>query len=281
MLTSSSMTKADIRKRVALRAKKIAQDTSSGQIIADDTEPGATMLDDAIRDGVEEFWDDHQWSFSSRIIQFSMDAAGTGPLNIDSDPSRYILPDDVRSAPVDNVAYIRSPDSTTGWEIGVRHMDQVVEKQFMSSGTSGLVEVCAVEFNPNVRPGMDQRGGFELRVWPTPGDDYEIAFRAMVAAVPLVEDGQRGNWPAAHDKTVVACAVRCLMRHDQAPGSDARKQAELDAIEALEKSKQYDDENGRPPSLGSLGEKFGPRSHLTTVTDGATGQVFLSTTTFG
>lgn len=280
MLTAATMTKADIRKRVALRASKISQD-AAGRKVADQTDPAYTELDDAIRDGVERFWNHHQWAFASQVIQFSLNADGTGPLNIDADPSRYLLPDLVRSLPIDGKVYLRGPDLAAGWNVPVRHMDQVIERQFMHPSTSGIVQVCGAEFSSAIRPGLSERGGIEFRVWPAPGDDYEVAFRAMVGAVPLVNDNQRGNWPGAHDEAVIACAVAALFMHDRTPDSPERKAAEAHADAALAKSVEYDDEYMRPRVLGSIGESsagFGARS--AELIDLTTNETILSVTTF-
>lgn len=279
MLTSATMTRADIKKRVALRARKIVQDADSGKIIADTTEPANTQLDDAVRDGVEDFWNFRQWAFASQIVQFDLNADGAGPLNIDSDPSRYLLPDLVRSVPIGGKVLVRGPGDSCGWSIPVRHMDQVIARQFLEAGTSGMIQMCAVEFISAVRPGLSERGGFECRFWPAPGDTYTVAMRMMVGAVPLVNDSQRGNWPGAHDKAIVACSVRALFRHDQPADSAARRTAEAEAVQALAESTQYDDENCRPQVLGSIEESFSGGRHVEMV-DLTTGLTVLSTTVF-
>ncbi len=279
MMTAASMTLADIRLRVAMRAQKIMQD-ATGAMAADTTEPVASQIDQAIRDGIDSFWSDHDWSFASQFVQFDIDPDGTA-MSIDGDAGRYLLPDLVRSQPLNPRVFIRGSDGGGGMPpIPVVSMDQVVERQFLEPDTSGVPIACAVEWSSTLRPGMSQRGGLEFRVFPDPGDRYTVSFRALVGAVPLVQETQRGNWPAAHDLSIVAFAVRELFRHDQKADSPARKVAEAEAAEALARSTRHDNEFYKAATLGSMADQATTRGRVVEFVDLTNGNTILSVTTF-
>lgn len=278
MQTAPSMTLADIKNRVALRAQKIVQD-SAGKIVADTMEPAADLIEKAVYDGIQAFWLEHDWAFASQFVQFNLDPDGTGPLNIDGDAGRYLLPEYVQSVPLARVL-LRYPNSGGCIPLQTLHMDQVVARQFTEPDIEGTPTDCAVEWNHANAPGMSQRGAFELRVFPKPSQAFTVGFRARTGPVPMVNDTQRGNWPGAHDAAVVACAVVELMRHDQKPDSPARKVAEMEKAAQIELSKRHDDLYYRPASLGPVGSSGWPSGRLATLTDQATGNTIMSVTVF-
>lgn len=278
MQTAPSMTYGDIKHRVALRARKIMQD-SAGKIVADTAEPAADQIEKAVRDGVEFFWLSNDWAFASQFIQFDLDPDGDGPLNIGGDASRYLLPAYVQSLPLARVL-MRYPGSGGVLPLTTIHMDQLVARQFAGTDISGVPTVCACEWSCLNAPGLDQRGAFEFRVWPEPAQALTVGFRARTGPVPLVSDVQRGNWPAAHDAAVVACAVVELMRHDQKPDSPARKVAESERDTALAMSVQHDNLYYRPSNLGTLREGEWPIGRSASIVDGETGDTIMQTTVF-
>lgn len=265
MIASESMTRADIKKRVALRVDQIEQSASTGKNEARATNPTDDLLDLAVRDGTDEFYRAHKWSFDSQFVEFTLAPAGDGPLNINADPTRILLPPYIESLPQTSVLF-KGPGTNPGGRARVRHMDEVATRAYQDPISMGFPEAVGCEYNATLRAGLSERGGIELRVWPKPDQAYVLGFRSRIGAIPFVVDSQRGQWPQGHDATVVAFAVREFFRHDRNP-EDAGQgraiaQAQADVNEALETSVRIDNEDYRPGVMGAAGETNWPTGRL-------------------
>ena len=280
MLPEQSMTYADIRLEVAKRSQKLVQDTDSGRMIADPTEPAYSRITDAIRAGCREFWRAHNWSFLTSFVEVQLNPDGTGPLNIDGDASRYLLPDVVQSYPKGWALY-RGPDDEPGGHVKTRHMDEVAQRLFMEPTATGTPESCATEWNASLRPKASQRGGIELRVFPKPDQAYRLGFRAKVGVLHFTDPEQRGQWPTVHDQTVVDFAVAELFKSDRAASDPERAGAVAAAQSSLAVSIARDTEDYQPGEIGGPDEMQWPRGRLVTAWEYTTDTEILRLTVYG
>lgn len=279
MLTDASMSRADLKLAIAQRAQRIIQD-SDGKEVADPTNPTDDRLNTALRNGVRDFWHAHDWSFNTQFVQLTLQSDGTGPINIEGDPCRYLMPENILSVPRSSVLF-KGPEATTGGgRAAVRHFDEVMNRTFLDPNSVGVPQMVGVEWNQTNRPGMRGRGQFSLAVWPKPDRNYTIGFRARVTFVPLVEDTQYGNWPAVHDRTVVAFAVRDLFQSDRNPDSPWVSAADKDAGEMLAMSIRVDDEDYRPQTLGPRDADTWPSGRAVSLFNFPTNETILTATAY-
>lgn len=283
--SASSLTFGDLKKLVAERAMLIEQDTDTGIDEAMVTQPAADKIERALRDGVTEFYRSHDWAWCTRWIQFTLKADGMGAWNIDSDPSRYLLPDWVESLPGNyGPVLFKGPASEPGGELNVRAFDDVTSRQFRDPTSEGNPMVVGAEYSHDLRAGMTQRGGVEVRFWPIPDDDYIVGCRARIGPVPFVKDDQRGQWPAVHDLTVADFAVVELFKHDQDPGDpdNGRLVAKAEERKALSMaiSIERDNKDYRPQELGSLSERDWPVGRRVELFDYETNATLVSVTRY-
>lgn len=282
MNASPSMTYAEMKLRVANRAELISQDAAYG-IQALTSEPAAGKIKRAIDDGVREFLRAHRWSFLTAHCEFTMDVDGTGPLNIGGDPTRYLLPEYVESLPQANMMW-KGPDLRPGFRVKGHHYDEVVAFSFMDPVAKGVPIMWGAEFNPTLRGGMQKPGGIELRFWPKPFLAYTVGFRARLGYVPFSDDNQVGQWPAVHDLTAVAFAVRELFRVDRDPGDRAQAAvlaaAQQAVTDSLATSITRDDEDYRPQEMGPASAEMGLTGRPIRGYDMVSGALLVSTTAY-
>lgn len=278
MTPGFSMTYADLKLRVAERAVLIKQDASTNKTVALTSQPAADRIERAIRDGVEEFYRATDWSFLLTFLEFVLDAEGDTPANIAGSNTRYILPSFIESLPKPGMMVKYEESTTPGGHVTLRMFQELVERAYLEPNTTGFPEAVAVQFNPMLNPQADSRGGLEMRVWPQPDQAYTLGFLAKVGPVPFLSDSQRGRWPAVHDLTVVAFAVRELFRHDRESDNATRDRAETEVSRTLGISITRDNEDFRPISIGARGElSWWPRGRRVELFDYVTNQTLVST----
>lgn len=277
MPLDASMTYADIKKAVAVRAALVRQDTDTGRKEVPTVDPDLDMIERAVRDGTAEFYDAADFAFKTVFTAITLDADGDAAMNINGDASRYLLPPQVQSLPK-TVAFWRGPINAPGGPVAVRHMDEVVQRSFVDPQETGHPVMVGAEFNPLLSSGLSGRGGIELRVFPAPDQAYSLGFRCKVGLIPWVADDQRGQWPAVHDLTVVAFAVRALFREDREAGSKAKAEAENEAAMALARSIARDNDDYRPQTIGAADENGWPGGRRVELYDYTTESTLLSVT---
>lgn len=280
MLATPAMTYADLKQRVAERAVLIKHDATLG-ITPLTSQPAAGKIDRAIVDGCREFVRAHNWAWLRARCEVTMDPAGTGPININSDPTRYLLPLYVESLPDAGIMW-KGPDDRPGGSVRSTHMDDVAELAYIDPSSTGSPCKVAAEYSPFLGGGLQSSGGIEMRVWPKPDRAYTIGFRARLGFVPFISDHQVGQWPPVHDLTVVAYSVLELFKADRDAGDKAQamniQKAEMIASDSLAKSITRDNEDYRPQQIdarhsGSWSEGRAMRGY-----DLTTGNLLVSTT---
>lgn len=278
MIAASSMTFADLKRRVALRVMAVMQDTA-GKTVADTSQPVDDLLEVAINDAVDEFWRSHDWSFLTRWYEMDLATEGDGPRNIQADPSRYLLPEAIESLPKTKVLF-KGPDGQPGGRVEVRHMDEVASMISRDPTGTGSPKYVACEWNTGLAPGPADRGGIELRVFPIPDRAYTLGFRARYSAIPFTLAQQKGQWPQVHDLTIVALAVVEYFRHDRKHDSPSLAVAQAAADAALAKSIDRDNADFRPHTIGAVGEDDWVRGRPVELYDNEFGTTLVSGTAF-
>ena len=243
------MTRAEMVKRIAMQATLIQQNATTGRVEADASEPTLTKLLDAFWDGCKEFEDSHNWAWKDVGVELVLNPDGTGPYNIDSDPSRYLMPPQFEAVPSGEVFW--KFGTSYGGVMAVRHASEVARARFMAPQETGEPEMIGGEFNRRVAPGLGQSGGIEIQIFPAPNQAYTAYFRSRLACVRLSDDNQTGHWPACHDLTVVAYGVRNLFLHDQEAGSDMRARADVEVARRQAISVERDNTDYRPDEVSS------------------------------
>lgn len=246
MNVGDSMTLSEIRQRVAEGADFIRRDAATGKSVPITTQPAADRLDRAIRDGIAEFSRSNSWAFLDAVLQVSVNSTGTAPLSIDGDPSRLLLPPEVRSVPHPTMAWKASDGSYVAGHAGIRSFSEIVGFQFADSYSLGPPVMFAVQGGISQNVGMFRPHRFEMRIWPKPDREYDLAFACRLALRPPNLDDEIGPWPSVHDLTIVAFAVREAIRADGMAGNaEAMAKAEARVSESLAISIQRDNEDHR------------------------------------
>lgn len=246
MNVGDSMTLSEIRQRVAEGADFIRRDASTGKSVPITTQPAADRLDRAIKDGIREFARANSWAFLDAVLQVSINSTGTAPLSFPGDPYRLLLPLEVRSVPNPTMAWKASDGSYLAGHAGTRSFSEVVGFQFADAISIGPPQMFAVQGGISQNQGMFRPHRFEMRVWPKPDREYDLAFSCRLALRPPNLDDEVGPWPSVHDLTIVAFAIREALRADGASGNaEALAKAEARVSEALEISIQRDNEDHR------------------------------------
>lgn len=284
MPATSAITYAELKKRVASRAMLIQQNATTGKVESLASEPAATRIEEAIADGVREFFRAHSWSWLIQSTTLTLNPDGTGPLNLDSDPARYLLPDFVESLPKGKVLF-RSPDASWGGQVKMRHIDDVANRLYRDPSASGQPVCAAAEYNSSLAPGISTNGRFEFIVCPKPDLAYPLRLRVKLGPVPFVADHQVGQWPSVHDLTVVAFCVRELFEHDRDPEDQMQARAYVAAdakvASTLATSIERDDEDFRPQELGSsLEDDQWPIGRVLELTDVPSGDILAQKTVY-
>jgi hypothetical protein len=209
------------------------------------------LLQDAVRQFVRAVYPGTgravQWSWTAPIVSVSLTTDGTGSANIAGDATRYRLPEGVCSAPKGRVSW---SDGSTGGHVVDTSVDLVIRKQAERPSEVGPPLYCAVFQSTDPGNSPNQRPPMEMRVFPTPSRAITLTTRLKIEPTKMVNDADRGNWPASHDLTIVDMAVAA-----HAPSDINRARA----TESLIASIAFD-EDSKPRHAGSLGDSSDART---------------------
>lgn len=264
-----NMTRDELILRIAEQADRKRQNATTGKIEASMDEPDRDVLLRALEDGIREFEDCRSWAYRDVIAELDIVADGDGPLNIDGDPCRYLLPAHFTAIPSGEPCW--SLDDNTGGEMSIRHISIIKRSRFLCPTEIGTPRMIGGQYSADVAPGLQQSGGIEVQVWPKPDDDYTVCFSTRIGHSGFVEGNERGKWPAVHDLTIVAFAVRRLFLSDRAAGAPAKRDAEAEVARRLEISTKRDDDDHRPDEATGLPVSVAHRVPRLRVLDNTTG----------
>jgi hypothetical protein len=216
MLTASAnMTKAELRLRVAERAKFVTQ-AVDGKVASAATEPARDKLDRALADGIRTFMREHSWRFAMQWITLAVGAAGTVGSQVVGSASRYRLPAGVQVVPHPPVFYAREGERSR--KLMMEPMGTLMQREIQNTRATSP---CAVAFEYRSlwtdAPGMEP--GIEMRIWPAPEGPASVVLQTTLSPRLPTDDNQVGGWPAIHDLTIVDAAVVCLFESDRTPDS--------------------------------------------------------------
>lgn len=244
MHASQNMTLKDLTLRVAERAAKIQQNATTGKVEARTVEPDADSLYRSVIDGAREFEDAHDWAWKECVVEMQLYPDGDGPRNIEGSAYRYLLPQPFSAIPSGDVQW--TLDNSDGGDCHIRHHSYVRRQRFLNPTETGPPQIISGHYSPLVGGGKSSGGGIELQVFPKPDDNYTVSFESRLGYSVLTDASDRGYWPACHDQTVVAFAVRCLFVSDRQAGDVAKREAAMEADRLLVQSVARDDSDLRP-----------------------------------
>lgn len=257
MIRGSSLTFSDLLLRLAeLATQTIRLSASSPVSIAPTDVATLDRLKRAINDGAQEFASatkptgngrrapiDWAWQWQ-RIEDFTINADGDARYCLRGNARRYTLPGAI-SFPKNDIVW---SDGSTGERVVETTFDALLSAENTRPSETGAPRFWAAEFRPEL-------GGIELRVFPKPDAEYTLSLRCKIGVPSLVNESDRGIWPAVHDRAVLAFAQRCYFRTDRAPDSPAMVRAESMVAEALAASLAADSDI-RPESSPSPVGRF-------------------------
>jgi hypothetical protein len=249
MLTASAnMTRAELRLRVAERAKFVMQ-SASGTVAAAATQPAADKLDRALADGIRLFMREHAWRFAMQWVALPVGTAGTVGSQVLGSATRYRLPQGVQVIPHPPVWYARAGQRSR--RLMMEPMGTLIQREIQNLAAASP---CAVAFEYRSlwtdAPGMEP--GIEMRIWPAPEGPASVVLQATLSPRLPTDDNQVGGWPAIHDLTIVDAAVVCLFESDRTPDSAHAMGARAYYAAKLAKSIERDLEDHQQAVRGHL-----------------------------
>lgn len=271
----TSLTLEDLILRVAERAGCASYDSTTGKATVPTSAHDYDKCLRAVNDGIEMIYRANpSWSFLDQQLSFVMDTAGTGPLNIDSDPARYRMPWYITTPPKESWGIARGSGNTM-------YRFQIVNRQKVTwaRGTGGVTGTGGDSIGPPLMAAVDQHAGADRRAWemifyPDPDSAYTIEATFRVFAPKMVTKTDRHVMGAAHDQTVVDAAFWAMKR------VDCKEQGLLRQYEAMFKESLAQsirlDQQFNPRNLGQvtdpsvcagIGYDIGPRN-ITVIADG-------------
>lgn len=239
-MDTAGLTLYDIAIRVAqaLGVQSVNPDGSIG--LPDDV----TLVDritSCVRDGVDDMrLSAPTWYCLRQQIIIPTDTAGTSPLNIDGDSTRYALPWNAFGSMASEWAWILEGSQRTNRIILSEPL--AIEQLNAANITGAPRRGCIL---PQKTPGM-----WELRIAPAPDAIYNLISNVSLLAYRMNQLTDRSPFGQIHDSTVVAAAKYCFIRDDHTDPRFERYQAEYARLLAM--SMALDLKIGTPKTLGRL-----------------------------
>lgn len=231
MYGTTSMTIGRMKDRVAARARLMVTD-AGGTWKAPTDALGAARMQSAIEDGFAEFCDAYAWSWMKRRVKLTLSPDGSLGTCIDGSAWRYSLPAGIQSRTDTLTASVSYP-GYRGGSVRITDLMGVEEMHAAYPDVSpafpqviGIGPGAVYADAPSSPVNADGRPAYELALFPPPDMAYVLTFEAQVRPRLSSNDADVGVWPAIHDMTVIACAVRALVREDRKAGSPEMAQAQ-------------------------------------------------------
>jgi hypothetical protein len=234
----TGLTFLDLQTRVARYLRK---QVVSSEGVSPPVDVGtATLIKDAINDGLMRVTNAHQWAWLEQIKSIVLSPDGTGPMCVDGDATKYRLPLDIGSIAID----ARVKDDGCSWPIDVRDSGFVDALNV----TDATGPVSCVSFDPSIADGSDlgQPSAWIMRVYPKPASAATVVATFRLNIERLVEDADRGPWPVWLDRLVMLAAVAELGGLGMLPEGRVADASEGRFQEELERTIELDSQNGRP-----------------------------------
>lgn len=175
-----------------------------------------SQLESCVRSGLRQFYyppphdpsgSPYDWSFLHPLATLTLPQAKT----------TLPLPDDFGGAEGRVTVTTADGNGTAWWPLDLVGLATIVQSQAAMPTTTGRPCQCVVEPTKGTAGLQGQR--FQLRVWPTPDQEYRLQFQyyvnpdALTAALPYVYGGSQ------HSETVLqSCLAVAEQRLDDARG---------------------------------------------------------------
>lgn len=275
MYATSNKTRKDYLRDIAERASLFEENNAetnpngANKRVAPTDPQELDRLERAFAEGLAEFCDEGDWKFLQPEYSFLLVPAGTGPLNIEGDASRYRLPRGTQ--------FVRED---VFWKLGTSGGGRVTkinrnlmrERRHLSPTDVGQPRECAISMGmaQDSATTSTRRAGqpvpMELVIHPSPDQAYTVNLVLDYRLMVPLSDGDTGMWPAYHDLTIIAYGARSLLRQGRAADDPALIRAENEASKRLAKSRENDSKL-RDASLGGPIDDGGPRGRTVTLHD--------------
>lgn len=197
----AGLTFGDMQNRVAL-----SMDLTIGEDGLPTSESERTMVANALNDAISEVYGIHEFSWSRRERSFTI---GTGSPNmVNSDPTRYALPQGAEGQPTSRVLFTTVGGGTSG-SIYATNL-RAVRDRLNENTSTGVPTFCAFH-----QPGIANLGSlstWEMTVYPSPAAVYTVTATFEHRPAKFVMASERGPWGAECDSAIVEGAKRILAR---------------------------------------------------------------------
>lgn len=184
------------------------------------------------------------WTFVHHPMEFVLDPTGKGPLNINNDPARMVLPPFIRAFPKGN---LRFQDNRSTYCSVVPERPEVVERWRQVTRTSGTPTHFTIRPIPDAEQPDGGLGRHELIIFPSPTVAYTLRGDWRIVPYDMREDSERHVAGAEHDETILAAARHLWDVRDKENADEAaffRNPLLLSSIRI--------DRRNRPKTLGRL-----------------------------
>lgn len=244
-MQTPGLTFKDFKTRLALYMRKHVV-SSAGVGPATDVNTDF-IVTTAFNDGVQKVLIEHEWSWIIEKFDVALSPDGSGPLNVNSDPTQYRLPESVLGVPTGEVRLL---DDADGVEIEVKAPD-VLERWLSRNSSGGRLQ--AVSFEHSIAAGSEtgERQAWVMKVFPKPlaAGTVRAYFRKELPA--LSEDAERGPWPAIFDQLMVAAGVLKLNEMGMLQSGAVSQLAQGNYDTTLAKAIELDNDLGRAHRTGA------------------------------
>lgn len=201
----------------------------------------------AINDAAADIARKASWLWLRQTIVITLAPDGDAADSIDADATRYALPPQVVSAPYGRVIW-KNADNTDGGKVFSTSTDQLLLLTARDPSTTGAPRYVSVQPAYGVNTPAGSRPRMEIRVWPKPSEAFTLTCEFSVTPIPLVNDSDRGIWPAYMDLPIVRRAYAVLLKYSDAEFATATQEAD----KAIAEARAHEGEN-RNRKLGRMG----------------------------
>lgn len=220
----------------------------SGTVAAPPSEAiGLDTIKRAINDAAADIARKASWLWLRQTITITLAPDGDAVDSIASDATRYALPPQVVSAPYGRVIW-KNAGATDGGKVFSTSTDQLLYLAARDPDSTGAPRYVSVQPAYGLATAAGSRPRMEMRVWPKPSEAFTLTCEFSVTPIPLVNDSDRGIWPAYMDLPVVRRAYANIRKYTDADFAMATEAAD----KAIAEARAHEGEN-RNRRIGRMG----------------------------
>jgi len=152
-----------------------------------------------VNDGFRRFYNSNpRWNWTNQLFSITFDPDGTGPDNVNSDASRYYMPDGFYGIILGNFTYAANS--------GFSEIIQVTEQSIRSKAASSTSTGYPTEFAIRALHGDDKRR-YEVIFWPTPSTANVVTARCRIYPNKMIETTDVPNAGFQFDEAILAASI--------------------------------------------------------------------------